>query len=66
VFLVRTDVLCPWLGQTSWETGRLLGPGAGFAPVTDGGIDWKDCGAQAEWDRSHDCRALWDTSWCGY
>lgn len=51
--LVRTDLMCSWLGQTSWETGRLWGPGAGSATVADGGTDRKVYGPQAEWDRTY-------------
>ena len=41
--LVRVDLLCSWLGLTSWEVGKLLVLGSGSAPVADGGADPKDC-----------------------
>jgi hypothetical protein len=39
VSLVRTDLMCSWLGQTSWETGRLWGPRKVAVPVADGSAD---------------------------
>lgn len=43
LFLVQTDLLCLWLGSTSWESGRLCVPWAESASVAFEGADQKDC-----------------------
>ena len=52
--------LCPWLGQISWESGRLWVPGAGSSPVVDGGSDW---GTVSLVMADLLCHSLLQTSW---
>lgn len=46
--------LCPKLGQTTWDTVMLWGGVRGSKhanlPFAVQGADWRDNGAQAEWD----------------
>lgn len=46
--------LCPKLGQTTWDTvmlwGGFMGSRHANLPFAVQGADWRDNGAQAEWD----------------